>query len=655
MLCLSGVSAYSLFQNLCFPLANGTPCINWTGSYYTFTDINITASGDGNNYPTSLSVNQTGNDYTIVMGRNGLSDLEADFEVNATGSSTTLTNGTGINITGTGSPYTVSIANLEACNPVSEYSVWDGVQWSCDNDGGGTSYTFDNTDGFINISGGPAYTLNANITTFDARYVLTTIYDAFVSAIYTNTTALQSAVTVLQSFDAAVYTNVTGLQSSNTTTNARIDSLNTTTTAFASSAYTNISALTSNNTLTNARLDSLNNTKLNETDQRYNETSLVNAAQDFAETKAATGSTTSSTQCLQNLSITNTSWSSAYTDCGGSGGGVTSIDTGAGLTGGPITTTGTISTNATTCTSSEYSYWNGTAWLCRTDTGGGGGGSGNLTGNGTANSVPVFTNETHVTAGSLVDNLTRVSLGDTTKKEFFVNGYNRDNYNLQYVTVASTEFCEVGSVNNAAIGGFKTTYTSSGLGANVAGTTYHPCITSIQDSTTANGGVWYMSGIDSLRLNGTENTTAIWRMSNSGKPGLVTFRHGFHDTVAITRPTDGCYWEFNFTTTNIAYATCANNGARTQNDTYTPSNLTWYITNVEIDASGTFAQFRLYDENGTLLRNNTIYTNIPLTAGRETGVGIGASENNTGASSTIVWIDYLDFKIARRVRNIAWI
>jgi hypothetical protein len=50
----------------------------------------------------------------------------------------------------------------------------------------------------------------------------------------------------------------------------------------------------------------------------------------------------------------------------------------------------------------------------------------------------------------------------------------------------------------------------------------------------------------------------------------------------------------------------------------------------------------------------TVYSNIPKTAGRETGAGIGVSENNTGASSTILWADYLDLRIARRTRNLPW-
>ena len=53
----------------------------------------------------------------------------------------------------------------------------------------------------------------------------------------------------------------------------------------------------------------------------------------------------------------------------GSNGTVTSVATGNGLTGGPITTSGTLSVNATTCTTGNYTQWNGTAFNCQADTG----------------------------------------------------------------------------------------------------------------------------------------------------------------------------------------------------------------------------------------------------------------------------------------------
>jgi len=46
---------------------------------------------------------------------------------------------------------------------------------------------------------------------------------------------------------------------------------------------------------------------------------------------------------------------------------VTNIATGNGLTGGPITTTGTISTSALTAGANQYSYWDGDSWEVRND------------------------------------------------------------------------------------------------------------------------------------------------------------------------------------------------------------------------------------------------------------------------------------------------
>lgn len=63
------------------------------------------------------------------------------------GTVTSLTEGIGINltpdtITTTGS---IALANLVACNPVTEYSVWNGSHWSCDNDGDTTDTNYYST------------------------------------------------------------------------------------------------------------------------------------------------------------------------------------------------------------------------------------------------------------------------------------------------------------------------------------------------------------------------------------------------------------------------------------------------------------------------------------------------------------------------------
>ena len=47
VVCASSVSAtYQLYTDECWQLANGTPCINWTGSYFTFTGINYPSEVD---------------------------------------------------------------------------------------------------------------------------------------------------------------------------------------------------------------------------------------------------------------------------------------------------------------------------------------------------------------------------------------------------------------------------------------------------------------------------------------------------------------------------------------------------------------------------------------------------------------------------------
>lgn len=1074
---LGGVQAYSLFQNLCFPLANGTPCINWTGSQYEWT--NITIAGDGNNYPTTLSVNQTNGNYTIQLGRNGLSTLQANFVVNSTGGASgggitgvTINNGTGINVSGNGTTFTIGVANLQACNSVTEYSVWNGSHWLCDNDGTGgggiSGVTVTNPDTFLNLStNGTNIAGNINFTSFDARYVLRTIYDAFTAAIYTNVTATQAAISVLQAFDTEIYTNVTALQARptgnitgsgvtnyvarwtngtnleassinqignntyllgdlnvlgrNSTTDGNYTminlfnigivndtngassrmqlnfwngSINANNRLYSITTHDRINsttehpshishyALLKNNSYAAKFMEVLIGTDTdrkiylgsnedtsyidrivfpesvtgfysNETDRRKgiesvasqyvilldsdgdqstdsfllaqnNEDTVIIGtdnnrrvgintltpsfplqvlANGSGEQKAfglfnnqiTTGSavsmvfgisssstysneagmitvnrtnsptsgdadmifkirtsgtttdvmtidsmarvginTTSPSQLLEvigNANITGilyapeiclnndcrSSWSSSSTygnlsadqatngqvaifnnqtqvngsqlyynfssgrfgvatitpqqrmevvtnsntdysmirrsstsanDVASLGFAVTTSSSGTtpqaiisyNRTNSPTSGDGDITFSSrfnaavnevfriksdsrvgvNTSSPTQTLHVQGGANItgiiytpqlclngdCRTSWGsssGGGnfsefrvsnttstttlynnslltiqagsnvvvdqtagtftisasvtGGSGNVSGNGTSGYVGVWNSANTLTTANLQANNTRVTIGGTTPAELFLNGYNQDPYALPYATIATTEFCEVGSVNNGAVGGFRTAIVSSGVTANVAGTPEHPCVTAILDSTTANGGAWYMTGVDSLRLNGTENTTAIWKRTSNTKPGQVTARHGFHDTIAITEPTDGCYWQFNFTIgTNVAYTQCRSNSVNTVNTTtFTPVNDTWYITNVEILPNAAAAIFRAWNENGTLILNTTISTNIPVAAGRETGAGFGISENNTAASSNIGMIDYMDLKIARRVRNIPWL
>jgi hypothetical protein len=83
-----------------------------------------------------------------------------------------------------------------------------------------------------------------------------------------------------------------------------------------------------------------------------------------------------STQLLPTTACTPSqvpTWNGSAWTCGTGGGGggtgtVTSITTGTGLTGGPITTTGTISLSSQqtmpACAANQYPKWSGSAWVC---------------------------------------------------------------------------------------------------------------------------------------------------------------------------------------------------------------------------------------------------------------------------------------------------
>jgi len=75
----------------------------------------------------------------------------------------------------------------------------------------------------------------------------------------------------------------------------------------------------------------------------------------------------------QILKFNGTNWACAADATGGGGGTVTSVGTGTGLTGGPITASGTVNLAGTqllpavACTANQIPKWNGSAWTCAAD------------------------------------------------------------------------------------------------------------------------------------------------------------------------------------------------------------------------------------------------------------------------------------------------
>lgn len=115
-----------------------------------------------------------------------------------------------------------------------------------------------------------------------------------------------------------------------------------------------------------------------------------------------------------------TSWPASSS---GGGGTVTSVATGAGLTGGPITTSGTISVNAPSCSgSTEKLLWNGSAFTCGTDQSSGSGSDGLGTGNsGNTGYITKWTGSTSIGDSIIQDNGTSIGIGSVPPSGYKLN------------------------------------------------------------------------------------------------------------------------------------------------------------------------------------------------------------------------------------------
>jgi hypothetical protein len=152
----------------------------------------------------------------------------------------------------------------------------------------------------------------------------------------------------------------------------------------------------------------------------------------------------------------------------------------------------------------------------------------------------------------------------------------------------------------------------------------------IRSSTTANGGYRFQTvslvadyfGVVSHKFRGR----FLWRTSFSN----VTVRMGYLDTSTVTDAVDGAYFE-------IVGSTCsaktANNSTRTTHGTTLTLSLdVGYTFDIEVNAAGTEARFRVYaGQTTTPALDVTITTNIPTSSARSFGCGLIATESTTTA------------------------
>lgn len=155
----------------------------------------------------------------------------------------------------------------------------------------------------------------------------------------------------------------------------------------------------------------------------------------------------------------------------------------------------------------------------------------------------------------------------------------------------------------------------------------------LRSSTTANGGYRYQTSQLAASVFGGGQTTHRfmgifkWLTAFTGR----SVRIGFHDTNSSADATDGAYFEI---LGDVCSAKTANNSTRTTNPTTITLALdVGYVFDIEVNALGTEARFRVYNgETGATLLDVTNTANIPTAITRAFGSGIVATESSTTAS-----------------------
>lgn len=172
----------------------------------------------------------------------------------------------------------------------------------------------------------------------------------------------------------------------------------------------------------------------------------------------------------------------------------------------------------------------------------------------------------------------------------------------------------------------------------------HPGIMVISSSASVDSGYALFSlATSGLLIAGGEHYEEIFSISS-----VTNTVHyiGLIDAVTATAPVDGVFVSV-AATTGVMTGYASNNSTTTATGTtYTLSLSTWYRIVVDIASDASSATFSLYNSSGTLLWSDTVASNIPVTAGRETGIG-SLHYVTSGGVQEIAKIDWCWFNINR--------
>lgn len=195
-----------------------------------------------------------------------------------------------------------------------------------------------------------------------------------------------------------------------------------------------------------------------------------------------------------------------------------------------------------------------------------------------------------------------------------------------YWRIANTSLPSGDMFQNAAI--------ASGTNTTVPSNTYAVGYNSygafLRSSTTANGGYRYYSinGNDYFGQ-GSRKFRAQYMPTTDFTGRLV--RCGWANTTTEADAADGAYFEISGST--VSAKTAENSSRTTHGTTYTLTINTPYTFDIDVNAAGTEARFRVYQGTSTTaVMDVTITTNLLTSGVRRTGATFVATESSTTAS-----------------------
>jgi hypothetical protein len=211
-------------------------------------------------------------------------------------------------------------------------------------------------------------------------------------------------------------------------------------------------------------------------------------------------------------------------------------------------------------------------------------------------------------------------------------------------TKLSSDFYD-GTTN--AIPGLLGAAISAGTVGSVATTANHPGVIYMRDSTTIAGG--YRYGCTGTQLIGGGETFDVV-FQPVGVRSTQGAQLGWSDsTAANTLPGDGIWFNISGTGAAIVLkgATSSNSIRSYTGSTYAPTTATWYRGTIRVNTAGTLVTYTIYNEAGASQWTDTVATNIPTGAGRDTSPCIIVAESTIDAPANILVMDYVNWGSTR--------